>query len=143
MYLATCLVPAPYSHLFARLPPSLRRRPFATTTPIRHNRIQVDEEKWLRSLRVWWGPDAPPDGVFGTGPSSEGGAIATVGDWLDRVASRREKQNYKKLMHLLSKFERGTGLAQAGAFGIADHSGNPELTLPLGSTLRCVIRFEV
>ena len=112
-------------------------------TNFRYNRIKVDEEKWLRSLRVWWGPDAPPDGIFGTGASAEGGAIATVGDWLDRVASRMEKQNYKKLMSILSRFERETGLAQAGAFGIANHAENPELTLPLGSTLKCIIRFEV
>lgn len=113
------------------------------------DRARVDEERWHRSLRVFWGPEAPAGSSAavalqgGSGSGLPGTAVSTVGSWLDRVASRTERENYGKFMRMLERFEREAGLASSSGVGIAAATENSELTLALGAMLKCSIRFHV
>ena len=108
------------------------------------DRARVDEERWHRSLRVWWGPEAPAGGAaqLRRGESAVG-QVSSVGAWLDRVSSHTERRNYGKFMRMLEQFEREAGLAESSGVGLAAATEDSELTIALGAMLKCSIRFHV
>ena len=107
------------------------------------DRARVDEERWHRSLRVWWGPEAPAGGARLRRGESAVGQVSSVGAWLDRVSSHTERRNYGKFMRMLEQFEREAGLAEASGVGLAAATEDSELTIALGAMLKCSIRFHV
>jgi len=78
------------------------------------------------------------DGLVATNGSIPVAPKGSVGEWLEKVASPLEKNNFFAFLNLISNFEKRIGLQQSRK---ANETNNGEIVVQLGSQLKVSMKF--